>query len=66
MERLTASVDVRPSTHLTLSGRYVYRGASWCGLHPRGGDQKNESECVKEVENGSDCERSSCEGAPSK
>jgi len=66
MERLIASVDVRPSAHSTSLDRCAYWGANGCDLHPWGGDQKNESECVKGVENGSDCERSSREGVLSR
>ena len=66
MERSTASVGVRLSIRLTSSGRCVYWGASGSDLHPRGGDRKNESECAKEVENGSDCERSLRKDAPSR
>ena len=44
----------------------MYYGANGSDFRPRKGGQKNESESVKEVENGSDCERLRCEGVPSK
>ena len=46
-------MDVRQSTRLTLSGRC----ANGCDSHRWGGDRKNESKYVKEVENRCDCER---------
>ena len=66
MERVTASLGVRPSTRLTLSGRCAHLGANGSDFHHRGGTLGNESESVKEVENGNDCERLSHEDVPSK
>ena len=50
-ERLGASVVVRPSIRSTLSGMFVHVSDSL----PNGGARENESGCVKEVEDGSDC-----------
>ena len=66
MERLTESLGVPLSTRSTLSGRCVYWGANWSELHPQGSGRKNENECVREVENGSDCERLLREDVPSR
>lgn len=58
------SADVRPLTRLTLSGIYVHWSVNASDSHPRGGGRKNESECVKEVANGSDCGRRFYENVP--
>ena len=57
MERLAASVDARPSTRLTLSGTCVHGNVSVSDCHPYGSARETESERVKGVENGSDCEK---------
>lgn len=65
MERLAASMDARPSTRLTLSGMCVYVSVNASDSHLYGSVRGNESERVKEGEDGYDHERLVHEDVPS-
>jgi len=66
MERLTANVDVRPSTRLTLSGTCGYENVNASDSHQHGNAREKGSECVRGAEGGIDCERLLHEERPSK